>query len=244
MVGNGRTSVENDEDRESATLSDRQMFVQPADLLPGDILIYRSSKPTVIQRKISDSTDSPYTHAAIYLGNGLVAESNFPKGVRRHEVVKSIKSSRCVAVLRSQIGFGTERSAKLSEFVDSVVGSRKLYDFSVVNFQKAKNNHFDGLLGHIRENYGKVTSSEEFAQQSFFCSAFVVACYVVVEIIGDTAQVLYEPRAFSPGDLYREPTFGWLLGYLVPDRGSVPVDDPVLIHATRWSDNMSIRWWP
>lgn len=244
MVGNGRTSEKSNRGGESAILTNSQMFLQPADLLPGDVLIYRSSKPNWVQKKISDSTDSPYTHAGIYLGEGLVAEANFPNGVERKELLNSIYGSRCVAVLRTQLGFQAERSAKLLEFVDSVVGHRRFYDLSVVKFQRVENDHLDGLLKHVEENYGNVTSSEEFAKQSFFCSAFVVACFIVVEIIGDTAQILYKPRAFSPGDLYLEPTFGWLLGYLVPEGGSVPVDDPVLIHGTRWSDNMSIRWWP
>jgi hypothetical protein len=104
--------------------------------------------------------------------------------------------------------------------------------------------HFDNQLDFIRKNYGKVTSHDEFAEQSFFCSAFVVACYTVVGIIGDSAQVAYQPDNFSPGQLHQDPTFGWLLGFLVPEGGSVPEDDPVLTQATCWRDLMSEWWWP
>ena len=205
-------------------------------------MLYRSGNGKIHKRKISEATGSPYTHAAIYLGGGLVAESNFPLGVAKRALEVSIKGSRCIAVLRSQLGFGGDRPRKLNEFVDAVLETGNFYNLiAVLNFKEASTEYFDNQLEIVRNNYDKMTSTEEFARQSFFCSAFVVACYSVAGVIGPTAQIAYLPDAFSPGSLYQDPTFGWLLGYLVPEGGSVPSDDPALTQATLWRDLLRER---
>lgn len=244
MSGNDSKAKEIKEPSEAIIPPDSDLLVQPSDLLPGDVLLYRSHGRKIHQRKISEATGSPYTHAAICLGDGMVAESNFPNGVGIQPVEASIEGCRCVAVLRSQLGFGGGRPRKLNEFVDAVLKHGRFYDLiAVTGFEKASKQYFDDQLEFVRNNYGKVTSDEEFARQSFFCSAFVVACYSVVGVIGPTAQIAYLPNAFSPGSLYQDPTFGWLLGYLVPEGGSVPEDDPVVTQATLWRDLPDCRWW-
>jgi hypothetical protein len=165
-------------------------------------------------------------------------------GVQKKLLTKSIKGTLHVAVLRSQMGFNGNRPLRLSSFVDSVVGKAKLYNFlKAAKFDKISRQYFDHQLEIIQQNYGSVTSDEDFARQSFFCSSFIVACYIVVCIIGPTAQVAYLPEAFSPGHLYRDPTFGWLLGFLLPPGAAVPEDDPLLVHTTSWIDCQDERWW-
>src|SRR5262249_25169759 len=144
-------------------------------------------------------------------------------GVRKYSLERSMKGSQCVGVLRSQLGFAGNRPDRLNKFVDSVLKGKKFYNLiAAYNLERDSRNYFDNQLEFIRTNYGKVTSHEKFAEKSFFCSGFVVACYSVVGIIGGTAQVAYPPEFFSPAGLYRDPTFGWLLGYLLPEGGSVP----------------------
>jgi hypothetical protein len=143
-----------------------------------------------------------------------------------------------------QLSFGGDRPQKLNEFVDNVLAKGKSYGWKdALKFKNQSKSYFDNQLDFIRENWGKVTSPDEYAEQSFFCSAFVVACYAVVGAIGPSAQVAYQLDNFSPGHLYNDPTFGWLLGYLVPENGSVPKDDPVLAQATLWRDLQDCRWW-
>ncbi|MBM1689277.1 hypothetical protein [Sulfitobacter geojensis] len=220
------------------------MIVSLADLLPGDVLLYRANGMKSHQKKIYTVTGSPYTHAAIYLGDGLIADSNFPFGVTKHSVQKSIKGSLCIAILRSQLGFCGDRPRQLNEFVNSTIANGNFYDLiGAVKFGKAKKQHDNNQLEFIRDNYGKFTSSDEYAVQSFFCSAFIVACYSVVEIIGPSAQVAYVPNMFSPGNLHQDPTFGWVLGYIVPEDGYVPDDDPIQSQGTLWRDLQGCRWW-
>jgi hypothetical protein len=72
-------------------------------------------------------------------------------------------------------------------------------------------------------------------QRPYFCSALAVACYTVTGVIGDTAQLLYKPEAFSPADLHEDPRFGWFLGYITADRNDFLRDDPLLT-TTNWRD--------
>jgi hypothetical protein len=218
-----------------------------SDLLPGDILLYRSLRPNAVQKKISSATNSPYTHVAIYIGNNEIAESvAWPCliGVRKYPLERSIRGSACVGVLRTQLGFGGNRPDRLNDFIGAVIKGKKFYNLVAAhNFERDGKNYFDNQLEFIRTNYGKVSPREKFAAMSFFCSGFVVACYSVVGIIGPTAQVAYPPEFFSPAGLYRDPTFGWLLGYLIPEGGSIPGNDP-LLEMTLWRDCLAARWWP
>ena len=167
-----------------------------------------------------------------------------PLGVTKSALQDSIQGNQCIAVLRSQLGFSGDRPRRLNEFVAAVLEHKKFYDFiAVAGFSKRSAEYFSNQLEFIANNYGKVTSREEFAEQSFFCSAFVVACYAVAGVIGETAQVAYQPNNFSPGRLGADPTFGWLLGYLVPESGAIPHDDPLLTQATLWRDCQNARWW-
>ena len=128
--------------------------------------------------------------------------------------------------------------------MDSVLAQGRFYDLiGALKYGKAKKQRGEDQLAFIRRNYGKVTANNEFAKQSFFCSAFVVACYSVAGVIGPSAQVAYVPDMFSPGSLHQDPTFGWLLGYLLPEGGSVPEDDPGQTQVTLWRDLMGCRWW-
>jgi cell wall-associated NlpC family hydrolase len=54
----------------------KELLIYATNLLPGDILLFRSIDQKRHQRKISAVTGSPYTHAAIYLGNGDLAPWN------------------------------------------------------------------------------------------------------------------------------------------------------------------------
>jgi hypothetical protein len=91
-----------------------------------------------------------------------------------------------------------------------------------LNFIERSGRYFETQLDFIRANYGQVKTAESFSEEPFICSAFIVACFSVVGIIDASAQVAYQPQYFAPGHLYKDPTFGWLLGYLLPKGGCDP----------------------
>ncbi|MBN8918309.1 MAG: hypothetical protein J0I31_22205 [Rhizobiales bacterium] len=223
---------------------DTSLILQPEDLLPGDILLFRWSEPDSLARRISASTGSPYTHAAIYLGDGIIAESVSPDGPVQNALADAIGLSECVGVLRSQLGFNGERPAALASFVKSVIAEAKPFHWhALVSFTDESREFFDHALERVRDNYGQVATSAELAARSYFCSGFVVACLQAVKLIGESAQVAYPPEYFSPAHLHSDPAFGWLLGFLLPPGGSIPHDDPLLAQATRWADIDEVPWW-
>ncbi|MBY5767029.1 hypothetical protein HFO06_28690 [Rhizobium leguminosarum] len=206
------------------------------DLLPGDVLLYRPLRPNENEKRISQVTDSPYTHAAIYLGASKIAEATTPDGVMINPLDTSLEGSMYAAVMRSQCGWGRERIAKLNEFAQNVAGAGvPFHRRGLVRFSEASQEFFDNQMAIIGANYGELKTVEQLAAGSYFCSGFVTACYEAVGIIDETAQVAYPSEVYSPKHLYEDPTFGWLLGYLVPSGASVPSDDPTLA-VTRWVD--------
>jgi uncharacterized protein YycO len=219
-----------------------ELIISPSDLLPGDILLFRSLSQKAPAKQISAATGSPYTHAAIYLGDGEIAESNPPR-VRTRKLSDADFKDAQIGVLRSQLGFSDRRAAAIREFVGQLVAQNASYDFKGVLMFRGNSKEFhERLLEQIAANYGKTRTTEEFLKQSYFCSALVVACYIIAGVIGNSAQVAYPPNVISPGDLHRDPTFGWVLGYILPKGATVPANDP-LMFSTLWKDNEAARWW-
>lgn len=230
----------------------REGFIVPwRSLLPGDILLFASGKQNPLQLAISAFTHSPYTHAAICIGKGQIAESKLITGVQIYRLKSTgLKQADRIGVLRTQATFSNNRATAVRSFVEELVKNRVGYDLKEAGkwkkfTPKGQAALQAGLLEELLNNYGEHEPQEQFLKRSYFCSALVVACYTVAGLIGNTAQIAYDPKTLSPGGLYADPTFGWFLGYLLADGGSVPHDDPLLTDpdVTHWRDNLSARWW-
>lgn len=214
---------------------EKSFLLDFTELQPGDVLLRRPIKPGFLQRLISHKTDSPYTHASIYLGMNQVAEATALRRVRILPLAKAIKNNSCTGVLRSQAKFDGERIDKLHAFINSLIGKRSGYDYSgIFGFHLKNKRYFLNQMEFIRKNCGIYLSAEHFSNNHYFCSSLVVACYSVVGIIDSSAQCAYPHEVISPGDLYKDPTFGWFLGYLLPRGCEVPAEDPLKL-MTRWS---------
>ena len=152
------------------------------------------------------------------------------------------------AVLRSHLGLKDNRPKLLNDCDENLQRRRHFYDLiSVFNFEKKSREYFENQLEYIFDNYETFSSNDEFSERGCFCSAFVVACYSAVGVVGRTAQCAYPTNFFSPAGLYKDSTFGWLLGFLLGENeeGFLIEDDPILKEGTLWQDCMDIstRWW-
>ncbi|KAB2884132.1 MAG: hypothetical protein F9K34_09705 [Albidovulum sp.] len=221
---------------------DEELSLSISNLLPGDVLLFRSLRGDKLAKKIAQATNSPYTHAALYLGDGEIVESN-PPNIQVRQLTKSDCAATQIGVLRSQMTFQNSRVAAVTEFVNRLISTKARYDYQgVVKFKGRNADFHENIISEIQKNYGVSANNDDAARKNYFCSALVVACYTASGIIGVTAEVLYPPNIFSPGDLHRDPTFGWFLGYLYPKNSEVPSDDP-LLDCTLWRDNSEARWW-
>lgn len=218
------------------------LLIDFPDLLPGDILLFRPIDPQLHQRKITSITGSPYTHAAIVIGDNKIAESVvLPPIVRKRSLSVADKEQYIIGVLRTQAVFSERRVTLLQEFVKSLTDKFTLYDVRVACGFKKRKEKFDlELQAKLEKDFGQVTTREEFIQRAYFCSALVVACYTMTDIIGPTAQLVYNPDVISPGDLHSDTSFGWFLGYIVSDKKMIPPDDP-LLKITDWRSQTP--WW-
>jgi hypothetical protein len=218
------------------------LIIEMASLLPGDILLFHSYAQKKPAKKISKVTESPYTHAAIYIGHGQLAEAVVPKIQIRSLTDADLKGQR-IGVLRSQLGFADNRARRVRQFVEALVAQDAKYDFrGALSFQGAHKTFYEDILNEISKNYGKSKPATALSKRCYFCSALVVASYIAAEIIDGTAQVAYPPDVISPGDLHRDPAFGWFLGYLIEEGATIPDNDP-LQFLTLWRDNQEVRWW-
>lgn len=211
-------------------------------LLPGDILLFARDPQYPNQKWISRVSNSPYTHAAIYLGGNLVAEST-PLKVRTVPIGRLLKSEVRIGVLRNQAGFNGDRPDKLRGFILELIKNKTRYDFKgALQYKKNRNNFVNNQLDIIRNHYNQQENAKEFIKRPYFCSGLVVACLAVVGIIGSSAQIIYSPDIFSPADLHNDPTIGWFLGYIHFENHKIPNDDPLRV-ITNWESNMAAQWW-
>jgi hypothetical protein len=212
------------------------------DLLPGDILVFRAIHPDPLARRVSKTIGSPYTHAGIYLGASELLEAGDPK-VEIRRLSSRDKEGSIIGVFRSQNGFSDERVRALREFAEALVRNDAEYDWpGIRNFRQVRTHLEEELFEILERDYGKVLTKDELERRSYFCSALVVACYIVSGVIGDTAQLAYKADAFSPANLHEDPTFGWFLGYITSPDNDIPPDDPLLA-TTLWRDIAEQPWW-
>lgn len=220
--------------------------ITASDLLPGDILLYADNPQKWHQRLISKKTGSPYTHAAIYIGNGEIAESTILWGVRKAPLAKSLSSLSSdghIGVLRSQARFDGNRPWDLATFVSKALYRHRWYDWlGVLLIGPRSRKYYRNQLQYIQQNYGTAKATKFSMRGQYFCSAFVVHCYCSVGIIDKTAYIMYPIDILTPASLHRDDTFGWALGFL-GNASSLPATDP-LMKITHWHNVPSCRWWP
>lgn len=201
--------------------------LQVSDLLPGDILYFRSLHPNPVEMRIAKKTGSPYTHVAIYLGEGRILHALEPKIAV--DLLTLWLDDQIVAVARSQVGFGLSRVKKLNDFADGLIAQGAEYatngKSSFFAYREAfVGNPFAYFLQHHKE---VANTREDFESEAYFCSGLAVAAMAVVGIIDSSAQAAYPHRYMAPADLHQDPTFGWFVGYLIPTGATVPPDDPL-----------------
>ena len=216
--------------------------IQVADLLPGDILLHRPSGEKLHQKMISHVTGSPYTHVSICIGSDEIAEMTLA-GLRVRNISSTLESENQIGVQRSQLVFGHQRINLLRSFVSELLDAEIKYDpWGFLHYASRKFEFTSNELRILQARYGEFSSHDELVNRKYFCSAFIVACFCVVGIISESAQIAYLPDLFSPADLHSDPTFGWVLGYLeIPGRVIDKSDQ--LSNSTLWQEAEEVPWW-
>lgn len=216
--------------------------MQQHDIRPGDLLLSRGGEDEkwsigeAVRNRIRTATDSPYTHAAIALSSTEIADAR-PGGVRIRPLQHLVDGAACVLVLARDDIWDAGRLRQLRAYVEDLEALGARYNYAdALRFEKNKARHQAGITQALEDFFEKSVSNGATNCGPFFCSELVVACLIHIGYIDPSAAVVYDPGTHSPGDLLRDATFGYLVGYLSNDPGfKVPADDP--LHAlTRYND--------
>jgi cell wall-associated NlpC family hydrolase len=185
--------------QKSLTPTDGGRLATPADLQLGDILL--SADAGLTSAGIRLLTFSPVSHAAIYVGDGEVAEA-LGGGVRLRSMDRVLTEETVIAVFRDP-ALDAERARLLVDYARAQVG--KPYDYVGVMLQapfalQRRVCEFPGVPSLLREACLSTLATFQLIHGSddrFFCSQFVVQSYRAAGLPLTRAQ----PHWLSPEDI-------------------------------------------
>ncbi|HCE93744.1 MAG TPA: hypothetical protein DEV74_14795 [Acidovorax sp.] len=201
---------------------------QPKSILrPGDVLLCRGDGAfDVTRRVIASKTGSQYTHAAIYLGEGMVLEAVRPR-VQKVPLDELLERYAHVAVFRQPDAWMPDRIQALAFFASKSVIAKARYNLGgALKIFDAKADHQNTVYERLDAYFKDPKSVSWSEKEEYFCSELVVDCYIVAGFIDPSAIAVYQSHTYSPGDLAEDPTFGTFAGYISGRPGyTIPSSD-------------------
>lgn len=203
--------------RKSLAPTDGGRLVRVEDLLPGDILL--SADNGLASAGIRLLTTSPVSHAALYVGDGEVAEA-LRGGVRLRTMARVLAEETVVAVFRHP-ALDDARALRSSAFAREQVG--KPYDYVGVMMHapfalQRRVCELPGVPTVLREACLSTLATLQLihgGDDRFFCSQFVLESYRAAGLPLTRAR----PHWVSPEDL---------MHMRAGDVSSLPVEQPLV----------------
>lgn len=203
--------------RKSLTPTDGGRFVTADDLVPGDILL--SASPGIASAGIRLLTTSPVSHAALYVGNGEIAEA-LGGGVRLRRIEAMLAEESVIAAFRHP-SLDDDGALRVARFARDAVG--KDYDYAGVMLHapfalQRRVCEIPGVPTVLRETCLSSLATLQLVRGSddrFFCSQLVLESYRAVGLPITRAP----PHWVSPEDI---------LHMRAGDVSSVRVEQPLL----------------
>jgi len=202
-------------------------------LLPGDVLVWYESQAGKTHDLIRETTQGPYTHTGIYIGNGQSVDAG-PNGVSCAQVADLINALEVGDVMR-YVGLDDERRAKIVEQALRFVGYEYAWrDAIEMTFRRdyhwRKSRAYSGepdwtVRGAIGKWLIERRKQNGPPDRATYCSQMVIEAYA--------NEVLIEPDVvasgvYSPNDLLGPDIFQYQ-GYLF--KKQVPKYHPLSINA-------------
>jgi hypothetical protein len=203
--------------RKSLAPTDGGRLVSAEDLAPGDILL--SASPGIASAGIRLITTSPVSHAALYVGNGEIAEA-LGSGVRLRRIEVMLAEESVIAAFRHP-SLDDNDALRVAAFARAAVG--KHYDYTGVMLHapfalQRRVCEIPGVPTVLRETCLSSLATLQLVRGSddrFFCSQLVLESYRAVGLPITRAP----PHWVSPEDI---------LHMRAGDVSSVPVEQPLL----------------
>lgn len=189
----------------------------------GDLLVcvIRGSRA----QEVAEATGSKYTHAGICYSSTEVVHMTM-NGIEKVAVDQFLRATRYAAVLRNPSIWNSANLKLVRDFLDGCLANHRSYDLAALDtFSIRRDDHRLNLLDNLYAHFEKGLKPHDHRKLKYLCSELVVATFVEVGVIHPSAAIVYQCDAYSVGDLVRDPTFGYLVGYLKADgRGEIPPD--------------------
>jgi hypothetical protein len=203
--------------RKSLTPVDGGRLASPADLQPGDILL--SAAPGIASAGIRLFTISPVSHAAVYVGDGEVAEA-LRGGVRLRRIEAMLAEESVVAAFRHPT-LDDAAALRVAGHARASVGKR--YDYVGVLMHapfalQRRVCELPGVPAVLREACFSTLATLQLihgGEDRFFCSQFVLESYRAVGLPITRAR----PHWVSPEDI---------MHMRAGDVSSIPIEQPLL----------------
>jgi hypothetical protein len=176
--------------------------------------------------KVEHNTESKYTHAGICYNEVEVVDVTLG-GIQKAPAAQFVAGSEYVAVFRNPYIWNQNRVQAFHRFMDNAINARRKYDRTGARtFAERKEDHKLTLLAKLYEHFENGLQPVDHNKLKYICSELVVAAFIEIGFIQPSAAIAYQCDTYSPGDLGRDPTFGFFVGYLKPETTEeIPADD-------------------
>lgn len=210
------------------------------DIRPGDVILARGdiNRWSPGREAIKAVTGSPYTHAAIALSGNEVMDARAFIGVKIRQFTELLQQADYVAVLRHPDAWTDDRVQALRDYSAALhaLGAKYNYVGAAAFLTNSKVTWQAGLTEALQRYFEQGEPQAVTKYGPFFCSELVVACFVHGGFIAPSAAVLMNASFQAPGDILKEPTFGYLVGFLSKDPNFEVLNDDPLRHAAKYHD--------
>lgn len=210
-------------------MEDAPTIITVTDIRPGDVLLCFRNDPTDENlKKIKEATNSKYTHASICIAAGKIAEA-VDTGLQIDDIKAQLGYFDHIAVFSPLFGdvWTPRRLETLTSFINSAIATCPKFNWrGFRKFLENKEFHEGVIQEQLKAYFNGDYEPPPTEKMSYFCSEFVVACFISAGIITKEGSVLYKPSVYSPMDLGNDATFGLFKGFLVcKDNYKIPKDD-------------------
>lgn len=216
----------------------KPILLNAADVRPGDVLLCNcGSHSDYWQRRIEDATGSPYVHAAISVGDDMVAEST-TGGLQQVSFAVLLKRYAHVAVFRSSYVWSDDRVRKLKAFVELELQRQAKYSFiGAFKLLWKPKKHAATIHQQLQDFFDRAPESKKkfvfFGHKRYFCSEFVAQCFIEAGFTEGAGAVFFCPDVQTPAALGKDWLYGVLVGFITGKNDYVvPVEDEFYDDAT------------
>jgi len=217
---------------------EKPILLNAVDVQPGDVLLCNCGPYSDFsQRRIEDVTGSPYVHAAISVGAGMVAEST-TGGLQQVSLAELLERYAHVAVFRSSYVWSEDRVRKLKAFVEREIQRQAKYSFiGAFKLLWKPKKHAATIHQQLQDFFNRAPESKKkvvfFGHKRYFCSEFVAQCFIEAGFTEGAGAVFFRPDVQTPAALGRDWLYGVLVGFITNKNDYVvPAEDEFYNDAT------------